>query len=148
MDGFTWRGSTFICSQKIDGPTSPHCDFDAEYDSRPPSPDLRVASGYRAPVIHSLFDMARPAKSKGVLDYAIIHEPTHGAKAQQGVLRLLRMCGVLLRWRMINMRGLVCREVMMKDGRKTILRSGSRTMMNGRNYMITNKRNRKRMQLS
>ncbi|KAF8233664.1 hypothetical protein L208DRAFT_1395398 [Tricholoma matsutake] len=66
MDGRTWQGSTFICSRRID------CDYDdmecdAEYDERPSTPDFGVSLGDRDPmVIHSLLDIARPAKQRGV----------------------------------------------------------------------------------
>jgi len=71
MDGFTWRGSDFICSRSIDGPPPGDCDsddtdYDEEYDGRPHTPDFRVLpSRHDALVIHSLFDIARPAKQRG-----------------------------------------------------------------------------------
>jgi hypothetical protein len=66
MDGLTWQGSTFICSRRIDGFEDSDSN-DTEYDDRPRTPDFRVSLGRRdAPVIHSLLDIARPAKQRGV----------------------------------------------------------------------------------
>ena len=73
MDGLTWQGSSFICPQKIDGPTLGGWDtdsgYDTEYNDRPRTPDFRVSPGPRGravPVIHSLLDIARPAKGRGI----------------------------------------------------------------------------------
>jgi hypothetical protein len=69
MDGVTWQGSTFICSRRIDGPTPDFDDkgYDAEYNDRSRTPDFRVSPSRRGvPMIHSLLDIALPAKQRGM----------------------------------------------------------------------------------